>query len=106
MRGDEAGGGSGTYLVVADSLVRAARDIRVTADVVRDGLVAGLDDEAEIGHEELQEILAEFTSRWQSGADELIHRQHGIADRITDCARGYLDREADSTAVYLSLLAG
>ncbi len=91
---------------MADSLVRAARDIRVTADVVRDKLVEGLDDDAEIGHEELQEVLAEFTSRWQTGADDLIHRQHDIADRITDCAKGYLDREADSTAAYLALLAG
>ncbi len=106
MRGDEAGGGSGTYLVVADSLVRAARDIRVTADVVRDGLAESVDDDVVIGHEELQEALTEFTSRWQAGADELIHRQHDIADRITDCARTYLDREADSTAAYLALLAG
>lgn len=94
------GGGGDSYLVVADSLVRAARDVRVVADAVREGVLLGLDDSVDVGHQQLQAALADFASRWQTGAEELIHRQHSIADRLTSVVASYLDQEATSMAAY------
>ncbi len=94
------GGGGSSYLVVAESLVRAARDLRVVADVVREGVILGLDDAVNVGHQQLQGTLEEFASRWQSGAEELIHRQYSIADRLTSVVGAYLEREAASAAAY------
>jgi len=48
------------FLVVLDSLVQAASDVRRTSDAVRDGLVGALDDEVAVGHDLLRGVLAEF----------------------------------------------
>ena len=98
--GKSDGGGGGSYLVVADSLVRAARAVRMTAEVLREGVILGLDDPVNVGHPELRGTLAQFTSRLQSGAEELIHRQHSIADRLTSVVGSYLKRETASAAAY------
>ena len=97
-KGEGAGGGG--YAVVADSLRRAARDVRVTADIVREGAILGLDDAVDVGHDELQGTLEEFASRWQTGAEELIHRQYSIAERLTSVVGSYLEQEAASSAAY------
>ena len=49
-------------------------------------LVLGLDDAGNVGHDRLPETLAEFASRWQTGVEELIHRQDAIADRLASVA--------------------
>lgn len=86
--------------MVADSLRRAAQDVRVTADIVREGAILGLDDAVDVGHHELQGTLEEFASRWQTGAEELIHRQYSIAERLTSVVGNYLEQEAASSAAY------
>jgi hypothetical protein len=74
---------SDRFLVVLDSLVWAASDIRRTSDAVRDGLVGALDDEVAVGHDVLQGVLFEFGERWQLGLDCLLGGQNDIADGWT-----------------------
>ena len=52
------------FLVVLDSLVQAAFEVRRTSDAVRDGLVGALDDEVAVGHDVLQGVLGAFGERW------------------------------------------
>lgn len=93
---DFASQGPGTYAVLTDSLVRAAYDVEATADLVREGTIDGRDDDVDVGHATLQGVLSEFTSRWQTGADALILRQHDIADRLARVVEGYLEQEAQA----------
>ena len=88
--------------VVLDSLVRAAADIRATADLVFEESIRGLDDAVAIGHEGLAAAVAEFADRWQEGADALIGHQHDIADRLDACAVAYAETDRAATARYLS----
>lgn len=88
--------GSGTYAVLADSLVRAAYDIAATADLVRQGTIDASDDAVDVGHPGLASTLSEFTSRWQTGADALIRREHDIAERLTRVVESYLEQEAQA----------
>lgn len=99
MQRDDLGGQRpGTYALLTDSLVRAAYDVATTADLVREGTIEGRDDEVEVGHADLQGVLCEFTSRWQTGADALIRRQHDIADRLARMVEGYLEQEAQAAS--------
>lgn len=88
--------GTSGYAVVADSLVRAAYDVVATADLVRQGTIEGSDDAVDVGHAGLTESLAEFTSRWQTGADALIRQQHDMADRLKRVVQSYLEQEAQA----------
>ncbi|WP_295695618.1 hypothetical protein [Lapillicoccus sp.] len=88
--------GSSGYAVVADSLVRAAYDIAATATLVRQGTIEVSDDAVDVGHPGLASTLAEFTSRWQTGADALIRRQHDIVDRLGRVVESYLEQEAQA----------
>ncbi len=76
--------------------MRAAYDVAATADLVREGTIEGHDDGVDVGHADLQGVLSEFTSRWQTGADALILRQHDIADRLAGMVEGYLEGEAQA----------
>lgn len=92
------------FLVVLDSLVRAASDIRCTADAVRDGLVGALDDEVAVGHDLLQGVLAEFGERWQRGLDSLLGGQHDIADRLDACVAAYAATDRAATSAYVAAM--
>ena len=92
------------FLVVLDSLVRAASDIRCTADAVRDGLVEALDDEVAVGHDVLQRALGEFGERWQAGLDALLGGQHDIADRVDACVEAYAATDRAAAAAYIAAM--
>ena len=93
------------FLVVLDSLVRAASDIRRISDAVRDGFVEALDDEVAVGHDQLQADIDEFVSRWQSGLAALLGRQHDIADRLEACVAAYAATDRAATESYLAAMA-
>ena len=94
------------FLVVLDSLVRAASDIRCTSDAVRDGLVGALDDDVAVGHDQLQGVLAEFGERWQRGLDSLLGGQHDIADRLDACVAAYASTDRAATSSYIAAMTG
>ena len=95
---------SDRFLVVLDSLVRAASDIRRTSDAVRDGLVGALDDEVAVGHDVLQGVLGEFGERWQLGLDALLGGQHDIADRLDACVAAYASTDRTAAAAYVAAM--
>ena len=95
---------SDRFLVVLDSLVRAASDIRRTSDAVRDGLVGALDDEVAVGHAVLQGVLGEFGERWQLGLDALLGGQRDIADRLDACVAAYASTDRAAAAAYVAAM--
>ena len=95
---------SDRFLVVLDSLVRAASDIRRTSGAVRDGLVGTLDDEVAVGHDALQGVLGEFVERWQLGLSVLLDGQHDIADRLDACAASYASTDSAAASAYLAAM--
>jgi hypothetical protein len=92
------------FLVVLDSLVRAASDIRCTSDAVREGLVGALDDEVAVGHDLLRGVLAEFGERWQEGLESLLGGQHDIADRLDACVAAYAATDRAATSAYVAAM--
>ena len=95
---------SDRFLVVLDSLVRAASDIRRASDAVRDGLVGALDDEVAVGHDVLQGVLGEFGERWQLGLDALLGGQRDIADRLDACVAAYASTDRAAAAAYVAAM--
>ncbi len=95
---------SDRFLVVLDSLVRAASDIRCASDAVRDGLVGALDDEVAVGHDVLQGVLGEFGERWQLGLDALLGGQRDIADRLDACVAAYASTDRAAAAAYVAAM--
>lgn len=98
----ETGGGGPSYGVDLETLVVAARDVATVAALVRAGLVDGLDDGVDVGHARLQLNLAEFTSRWNTAAEEMIHRQYDIADGLRDTVAHYAAEQERTAAAYRS----
>ena len=94
------------FLVVLDSLVQAASDVRRTSDAVRDGLVGALDDEVAVGHDVLQGVLGEFGERWQLGLDALLSGQHDIADRLDACVASYASTDRAAASAYVAAMTG
>ena len=94
------------FLVVLDSLVQAASDVRRTSDAVRDGLVGALDDEVTVGHDDLQGVLGKFVERWQLGLDALLGGQHDIADRLDACVVSYASTDRAAAASYVAAMGG
>ena len=93
------------FLVVLDSLVGAASDIRRIADAARDGLVGALDDEVAVGHDELQGAMTEFGERWQQGLDSLLGGQHDIADRLAASVAAYASTDQAASSAYVAAMA-
>ena len=96
---------SDRFLVVLDSLVGAASDIRRIADAARDGLVGALDDEVAVGHDVLQEVLGEFGERWQLGLDSLLGGQRDIADRLDACVAAYASTDQTAAGAYVAAIS-
>ena len=94
------------FLVVLDSLVQAASDVRRTSDAVRDGLVGALDGEVAVGHDGLQGVLGEFAERWQLGLDALLGGQHDIADRLDACVASYASTDRAAASAYVAAMTG
>jgi hypothetical protein len=92
-------------LVVLDSLVRAASDIRRTGDALREGLIGALDDEAEVGHDPLQAEVGAFVERWESGVAALLGGQHDIADRLDACVASYASTDQAATDRYRAAMS-
>ena len=93
-------------LVVLDSRVPAASDVRRTSDAVRDGLVGALDGEVAVGHDGLQGVLGEFGERWQLGLDALLGGQHDIADRLDACVASYASTDRAAASAYVAAMTG
>ena len=94
------------FLVVLDSLVGAASDIRRIADAARDGLVGALDDEVAVGHDVLQGVLGAFGERWQLGLDALLGGQHDIAERLDACVASYASTDRAAASAYVAAMTG
>jgi len=92
------------FLVVLDSLVQAASDVRRTSDAVRDGLVGALDDEVAVGHDVLQEVLGEFGERRQVGLDALLGAQRDTADRLDARVAAHASTDRASAAAYVAAM--
>ena len=92
------------FLVVLDSLLQAASNIRRISDAVRDGFVEALDDEVAVGHDQLQAEVGEFVARWQSGLAALLNGQHDIADRLDACVAAYASTDEAATDSYLAAM--
>ena len=97
---NEAGGGGSSYGVDVETLVSAAIDVSTVAGLVRAGLIDKLDDGVDVGHARLQLNLAEFTSRWSTAAEGMIHRQYGIADALRATVADYVAEQERTAAGY------
>ena len=88
------------FRVVAESLMRAAVDIRVVAAAVRDGSVDGFDNGLNTGHARLQVVLSDYCARWNQGLKVAIHGQEHIADSLDVAVAGYLAQDEQSAATF------
>jgi len=95
-----------TYEVVADELVEASKSVRQITASAKSGLLEVLPQLATtIGQDRLAETLAEFCARWDTGLSHLVGDGEAMSQRLTSCARNYLNNEDATLDGYQHLLS-
>ncbi len=91
------------FTFVADSLMRAAANVRFVAASVRDGTVEALDDAIDVGHARLGTVLSDFCARWNEGLNQAIGSNEQIAAQLSEAVAEYLAQDEEASRTFAEM---